>query len=37
VRAQGSYFEGDKVSIVICPTISVLYHISENFLTAPIY
>ena len=31
---QESYFEGDYVSVVICPTISVLYNISENFLTA---
>jgi hypothetical protein len=35
VRTQGSYFEGDLVSVVICPTITVLYHISRNFLTAP--
>ena len=32
---QASYFEGDQVSVVICPTITVLYHISGNFLTAP--
>jgi hypothetical protein len=31
--AQGSYFEG-HVSVVICPTITVLYHISGNFSTA---
>jgi len=35
VCAQGSYFEGDKVSVVIWPTIAVLYEISGNFLTAP--
>ena len=35
VCAQGSYFEGDKVSVVKWPTITVLYHISGNFLTAP--
>jgi len=34
VCAQRSYFEGDYVSVVICPTITVLYHISGNFLTA---
>ena len=33
VCAQGSYFEG--VSVVVCPTITVLHHISGNFLTAP--
>ena len=33
VCAQGSYFEGDQVSIATCPTITVLYHISGNFLT----
>jgi hypothetical protein len=33
VCTHGSYFEGDYISVVICPTISVLYHISENFLT----
>jgi len=35
VCAQGSYFEGDYVSVVICPTITVLHHIYGNFLTAP--
>jgi hypothetical protein len=35
VCAQGLYFEGDYVSIVICPTITVLHHISGNVLTAP--
>jgi hypothetical protein len=35
VCAQGPYFEGDQVSIVICPTITVLYHVSGNFLTSP--
>ena len=34
-RAQGSYFEGDYVSVVTCPTIRVLYNNSGNFLTAP--
>jgi len=34
-HAQGSYFEGDEVSVVVCPTITVLYHISGNFMTAP--
>jgi len=34
VCAQGSYFEGNWVSVVICPTITVLYHIYGNFLTA---
>jgi hypothetical protein len=34
MRAQGPYFEGDSVSVVIYPTITVLYHISGNFLTA---
>ena len=34
VRAQGSYFEGDQVSVVLCPTITVLYHNSRNVLTA---
>jgi hypothetical protein len=34
VRAQGSYFEGDKGRVVVCPNITVLYHISGNFLTA---
>ena len=32
---KGTYFEADKVSVVICPTITVLYHISGNFLNAP--
>ena len=35
VCAQVSYFEGDQVSVVICPTITVLHHIFGNFLTAP--
>jgi len=35
VYEQGSYFEGDLVSVVVCPTIRVLYRISGNFLTAP--
>jgi len=35
VCAQEYYFEADKVSDVICPTITVLHHISGNFLTAP--
>ena len=35
VCAQGSYFEGDQVSVVVCTTITVLYHNSGNFLTAP--
>jgi hypothetical protein len=35
VCAQGSYFEGDQVNVVICPTITGLYHNSGNFLTAP--
>jgi hypothetical protein len=34
VCVQGYYFEADKVSVVICPTITVLHHISRNFLTA---
>jgi len=34
-RAQGSDFEGDYLSVVICPTITVLYHNSRNVLTAP--
>jgi hypothetical protein len=35
VFAQGYCFEADKVSVVIYPTITVLHHISGNFLTAP--
>jgi hypothetical protein len=35
VCMQGSYFEGDWVGVVICPTITVLYHISWILLTAP--
>jgi hypothetical protein len=35
VRAQGSYYKADWVSVVICRSITVLYHISGNFLTAP--
>jgi len=35
VCAEGSDFEGDWVSVVICPTITVLYHNSGNFVTAP--
>ena len=35
VCAQGSDFEGDWLSVVICPTITVLYHNSGNFVTAP--
>ena len=35
VCAQGSDFEGDWVSVVIYPTITVLYHNSGNFVTAP--
>ena len=34
VCAQGSYFEGDWLSVVVCPTITVLYHNSGKFLTA---
>jgi len=37
VCAQGSYFEGDLVSVVLCPTITVLYHNSGNFLTALLF
>jgi len=33
--AQGSYFEGDYTSVVICPIITVLYYNSGNFLTGP--
>ena len=35
VCAQGSDFEGDYISVVIYPTITVLYHNSGNFVTAP--
>jgi len=35
VCGQGYYSEADKVRVVICPTITVLHHISRNFLTAP--
>jgi len=35
VCTQGSHFEGDHVSVVVCPTITVLYHISGDFLIAP--
>jgi hypothetical protein len=34
VQAQGYYFEGDSVSVGICPTITVQYHHSGNVLTA---
>ena len=34
VCAQGSDFEGDWISVLICPTIKVLYHNSGNFVTA---
>ena len=34
--AQGSDFEGDWLSVVICPTVTVLYHNSGNFVTAPL-
>jgi hypothetical protein len=34
VRSQGSYFEVDKVSVALCPSITVHYHYSGNFLTA---
>jgi len=37
VCAQGSYFEGDWVSVVVCPTITVLYHNSGNFLLLLVY
>jgi hypothetical protein len=29
---QRSYFEGDLVSIAVCPIMTVQYHHSENFL-----
>jgi hypothetical protein len=35
VCAQESYFEGDYVNVAVCPTITVQYHHSGNFLTAP--
>jgi hypothetical protein len=35
VCAQGSYFEGDYICVIIYSTTIVLYHISGNFLTAP--
>jgi len=35
VCAKGSDFEGDWLSVVICPTITELYHNSGNFVTAP--
>jgi hypothetical protein len=35
VCAQGSYFEGDQVSVAVCPTITVQYHHSANFFAAP--
>jgi len=35
VCAPGSDFEGDWVSVVIYPTITVLYYNSGNFVTAP--
>jgi hypothetical protein len=36
VCSQGFYFEGYYVSVVICPTLTVLHHISGNVLTAPL-
>jgi hypothetical protein len=30
----GSYFAGDQISVAICPTITVQYNHSSNFLTA---
>ncbi|PNF37846.1 hypothetical protein B7P43_G08372 [Cryptotermes secundus] len=35
VCVQGSCFEGDKVSVAVCPTIRVIYYHSGNFLTTP--
>ncbi|PNF43072.1 hypothetical protein B7P43_G02720 [Cryptotermes secundus] len=35
LRAQGSYFESDYVSVAVCPTIRVLYHYSGDVSTAP--
>jgi hypothetical protein len=34
VHAQGSCFEGDEVSVAVCPTITVQYHHSGTFLAA---
>jgi hypothetical protein len=34
---QGSYFEDDWVSVAVRSTITVQYHHSGNFLTAPLY
>jgi hypothetical protein len=33
-RAHSSCFEGDQVSVALCPTIRVQQHNSANFLTA---
>jgi hypothetical protein len=34
VCAQASYFVGDWLNVAVCPTITVQYHHSGNFLTA---
>ena len=36
VCGQGSDFEGDEVSVVTCPTITLLYYNSGSFVTLPL-